>query len=222
MGLREREGDMVRQNSRLTAYAGRARRGAVAGIVAAGLLLLASCSSEPPITAPPTTTSTSATRSLPPTSPTSPTSSVATTSSPVSTSAAPTVFSNTPAGAEAFVAYYLAEFNKGARIPDAALVAALGTQSCKGCQIAVEMLTRFERQGKRAMSDVLLTQSIHWDSSPSGSSIVIAAVRQPKQDLLNAAGKKIDQMSEAQYRLLFTLTFTDVWRVSKLELIKNG
>lgn len=113
----------------------------------------------------------------------------------------PEARANTRAGAEAFVRFYIAQLNKGAMIPSSAPLAGLAAPTCVGCQNTISMLTRFERQGKRALNGIAVIENLTYNYTEGGVVAFLLSIHQPAQALVGAGGKELDRMTESRFHL---------------------
>lgn len=191
----------------------------------AASVLLAGCggnakpdaSSSTSVSAPTTTPSATATTTAAPTTP-GPTTPGPTTDPNIPAGAR----EHTPAGADAFVKYFIEQSNVAWTVPRAGILSPLCQASSKSCAAYEETATRLVAEGHRYDGDPVTVKFIGTtDATRVSDYDVIANLVQERRSEIDAAGKIIITDVRMDLRLHFVLLYTaQAWSVSSIKLVK--
>lgn len=162
---------------------------AVSGLVAA--LALAACtggSDDPPTTSTKTSSapSTTSKASSPSTSATTGPSSTATVAVP------PEARAHTPAGAEAFVKYFMEEANRSWVKPDVTVLKLLSDPGCISCKQIQDTASALAAKGHHYSANPVTVRTVAaYNGAPAGQQFVRLLMTQHKVDVVDSAGKVI-------------------------------
>jgi RNase P subunit RPR2 len=155
---------------------------------------------------PPATSSTSGSSSSSSTSST-------TTSSP-STTATTTVQvpaaaqKHTPAGAEAFVRFYIDQSNEASMKADVTLLPPLSDPGCKSCEALQTAVEELKTNGTHYDSaPVTISKATAIDGGPKGQQFVRVLMVQNKTDVVDATGKVVSTDPRADLARTFSTTW---------------
>ena len=125
----------------------------------------------------------------------------------------------TPAGAEAFLEYYMLQVNVAWTEPDASAIDRLGTAECQFCNRTVEAAEYFVANDERYKSDPVTVLSVeNFGGAPSGEQYVALSYRQNAADIIDAEGKVLRSDPQADVKGNAAVKWTaDGWRLRGIE-----
>ena len=133
----------------------------------------------------------------------------ATTSTAAPNGIPPAARAHTPAGAVAFVRYFIDRVNYAWTAPEVGVISGLGEPGCLSCKSMEGTAQDLKLKGHRYRADpVTATQIRPASSAPNGQQYVVAEMHQHRTDIIDAQGQIIS--TDADKR--FTTTIALVWR----------
>lgn len=179
----------------------------------AAVLAVGACSGgdDPPATTSSSSTSTtSTTTTTPPTTPTTPTTTV-----PIPAAAR----QHTPAGAEAFVRFYIDQLNDAWTKPDSQVLPPLSDRDCVACKSLQDTAVSLTEKKQHYASDpVTVTKVVPLQTQPGGVQLVRLFMDQHKVNVLDSTGKVV--LTDSAKRLARTVGVAwkgDSWRLFDME-----
>jgi len=192
-----------------------ARTQAVAGGAALlAALVLGGCSSDATSTSSPTPTPSETSTSA------SPSPSRSTTPTPSESSTIPAAArKNTPEGAEAFVRFFVKQFNRAWTTPQPGLIASLSDRRCRFCANTESTSETLDSRDERYETPPLTLKGAQaFSGAPSGQIFVNAELVQNKAAVVDSAGGLVHQdVRKALPSNIVLLWSGDRWVVLELE-----
>lgn len=184
----------------------------ISAALLAASMLLAGCGGD----AKPDPSSSSTSGSSPTTTTPAPTNSV--TTDPNIPAAAR---ANTPAGAEAFVRYFIERWNVAWTDPRAGILTPLCQASSKACAAYERTAARLTREGHRYNGNPVTIKFIGALEAPSANKLdVLANVLQESRSEIDGAGKTYVTDKREDLRLDFELLYTgQAWSVASINIM---
>jgi hypothetical protein len=185
-------------------------RALVGASVVCAALVLAGCDSTDDPTSAPTPTATNPTTS---TTSASPTTSAG--PSPSQTSSIPAAArKHTPAGAEAFVKFFVNQSALAWTKPDSSLIRSISMDSCKSCASLARTAEELEADGQRYEHPPIRLESAEALSGKSDRVTVAANIRQIRVNVITDKGDVIRTDEAAQLQRTFLVVWGEgEWRV---------
>ncbi|MHB8275187.1 MAG: DUF6318 family protein [Dermatophilaceae bacterium] len=183
--------------------------------------LLAGCGGDAKPGASSSSTSTSSPTATP--APTTPSASPTTTASPTTDPNIPAAArAHTPAGAEAFVRYFVERLNVAWTAPVAGILSPLCQATSKACAANEKTATRLVKEGHRYDGNPVTIKVIAaLDSASPNHLDVLANVVQERRSEIDAAGKTYATDERKDLRLDFELLYTgQAWSVASTRIMK--
>ena len=187
--------------------------------LAASMLLLSGCGGDSkPTASSSNTTTASPTTTAAPTTTASPTTTTRTTDPNIPAAAR----AHTPAGAEAFVRYYVERWNLAWTGPHSGILSPLCQASSKSCAANEETATRLKKMGHRYDGNPVTIKFIGvLDATNVNKYEVLANLVQERRNEIDSAGKVYVTDTRKDFRVQFLLVNTGQgWFISSLKLMK--
>jgi len=158
-----------------------------------------------------------------------PTAGTMTTASSPATSSTPAIDPNiptaarahTPAGAEAFVRYFLTRFNAAWSGPQAGLISSLSDTECKTCANWEDTARDLSSKNRRYSADPFSLQFVGATTNTLNVQQVIARGVQQPRHIVDSAGHSVDAKARKELQFEFALTWRDgTWWAHTIRLVQ--
>ncbi|OFE16210.1 hypothetical protein BA895_20230 [Humibacillus sp. DSM 29435] len=120
----------------------------------------------------------------------------------------------TPAGAQAFVDFYVESINTAFAQPSGTALQGLSTPSCDVCSALEARAAQFASSGQHYAGPIYRTRSSSASAQPPGQRVVVD-IEQFGVATLDRDGKQIDRNQPSQARFAVSLEFTNAWQVTR-------
>lgn len=198
------------------------RRATVVLTGLAAVWCLAACSSDPPT---PTTTTSAQSSSTSATTTT--TSGTSGTTSTTGTSSTPTALNQIPEaartdtaqGAESFIGYWIDQLNSAMSKADTTILPSISSPDCKSCESYNSIIQKMDANQQHFDGVWLTPTSIAATKFIPGSATVQVSMRQGGQ-IVSSSGSPVTTAPVKSGEGVFTLSYTDQWRVSEVQYVQ--
>lgn len=120
----------------------------------------------------------------------------------------------TPAGAQAFVDFYVESINTAFAQPSGNALQGLSTPSCDVCAALQTRASQFANAGQHYAGPIYRTRGSSASAQPPGQRVVVD-IEQLGVATLDRDGKQIDRNQPSQARFAVSLEFTNAWQVTR-------
>jgi hypothetical protein len=128
---------------------------------------------------------------------------------------------NTPAGAEAFVRYFIDRWNDAWTGPHSGVLSPLCGTSSKSCAALEKTATRLTNAGHRYDGKPVTIKFVGASEASQGRASILANLRQERRSEIDTAGKTYVTDPRLDFRLVFDLAYTNKsWSVSSIKGMK--
>ena len=120
----------------------------------------------------------------------------------------------TPAGARAFVDFYVESINTAFEAPSGSALNGLSAPSCDVCTALQTRAAQFASSGQHYAGPIYRTRGLTASAQPPGQKVVVD-IEQFGVATLDRDGKQIELNQPSQARFSVSLEFTNAWRVTR-------